>query len=216
MRKGLDLLGMALYPNEALKAFVQGYAIGAFWSEFGSVTKLSHDLYVKGCRIFRFQAIWDGSHGYDIKKNLPTLKAACLEIQAFKKAHPDARILISPFCEHNHTAKEMAPVFKSMTQWAPDCEQVNCIWKGQFIPNMLNEVHGEAPKLPDGRFIVSADGTDLTTINIPKWNARHINAEIKFGWIKGFNLLGAKPELPPKQRKKKPSVSDIQNVEHWI
>lgn len=222
MKYGADYLGGVKFEKEMLAAHPTGGVGGIFYTTFGS----AKGTLLRMCQSEKFSEIavhlapFDNSHRYPIAQLMPKLREWAREVETISKLFPATVILLSPFCEHNHTSKEMQPVFQELKQIAPSCLMLNAIWKGQRVPGTVTEIHlsnsKSLPKKPGGDYTVSFDGfggdgsgnypdTDIQAILIKYADARHIRC-----WNFRFNgKTSFKDKTPLADRSSWPSVEYI-------
>lgn len=201
MKYGNDFLAGRLYQSALLKSLRQGEVGGIFLTTFGDAKKTVEKILKtkKLSEIVIHLAPFDGSHKYPVnslKKQIMKDTAWCEKMQL---KYPDTDIMISFFCEHNHKADTMKPLFKEGKEIAPHCFFVNSIWKGEEVPNTITEIHipnsKQLPPVPKNEFTLAFDGIggdgsgDFPDCNIQKiiekysvsgrlrhiraWNFRH-------------------------------------------
>ena len=160
---GIDYLGGAKYPSAMIAVHPQGYAAGIFFRTFGNATQAIKGLCASGkaSEIVVHLAPFDRTHRYSLRRYLPQVYKDAAKLEAIAKAC-GAKILISPFCEHNHSRKVMQPIFKRLREIAPSTELVNSILRGQIVAGVITEIHPEDGKplrsAPNGAYTVSLDG----------------------------------------------------------
>jgi hypothetical protein len=185
MKFGGDYLGGVKFQKAAIQAHPAGWAAGVFLKTFGDAAKFIDALCSTG-KVSEFVihlATFDYDHSYDIKPNMPGLLKDAARMNALSLKHPNVVFLLSPFCEHNHKAAVMVPVFEQLKKAAPNCSFVNSVWLGQPVPGIITEVHvsnDRTPPAPRGEFTISYDGCgNMTGRDLPadfrKYaGARHI------------------------------------------
>jgi hypothetical protein len=219
---GLDLLGAVKFEQAALKAFQPGDALGIFLTTFGDAKGTCEKLAKKKPSDFVIHlAPFDYSHKYPIASNMKYIKEGAAFVQKLALANPDVEFLISPFCEHNHPAKVMQPIFSQIHDIAPNCLLLNSIWKGEQVPFTITEIHLPDKKLvkkPRGVYTVAFDGyggggkgdfcdSDIQSILSFYSDARHIR-----GWDFEFNGKSSHlDETALKDRKEFPNVEYIKS-----
>ncbi len=162
---------------------------------------------------------FDNSHAYPIAKLRKFVLEETKKLEALSKKHPKTILMLSPFCEHNPSTKNIKPLLDEMKRLAPSCLIVNSIWKGQEVPGYITEIHiptSKLPRKPKGEYTVAFDGFggdgsgDFSDANIQAIldnysDARHIRA-----WDFRFNgKFGHNDKTPIAQRKSWPSVKYI-------
>lgn len=222
---GADLLGATHFLSEALRAHPKGYCAGVMPRTFGK-GKLAKetDLVPKMVQSGLFSEIvvhlapFDRTHAYPIDRLLKQILADAAYYNSY--AARGTKILLSPFCEHNHSAAKMIPVFAKLREVAPNCLLVNSIWKGQEVPSTITEIHLENSKLPrrprNEDYIVSFDGYggagtgDSSDSDIDRVLSYYKDARQVRIWAFRFNgKFGHKDKAPVNARKCWPSVDYI-------
>lgn len=225
---GIDALGGCRFQPELLKAITPDTVVGLFYKTFDKGPLTGKRLLEALCKfgvkeIPVHLAPFDPTHRYPIGQLMPKIKIWAREVEAIAVRNPSCIILMSAFCEHNHTAKEMAPVIAELQRIAPSCLMLNSIWKGQRVPGIITELHLESsktlPRKPEGEYTISFDGfggngkgdfpdTDVQAILAKYSDARHIRA-----WNFRFNgKYGDKDKTPINSRKFWPSVEYIKGT----
>lgn len=187
---GADYLGGKHYKRAIMRTHPSGWAAGIFLRTFGNATGLVEKMAKSGkfSEIVVHLAPFDRTHAYEFSKYVPQAKKDAKEMESLARKYPNTIIMLSPFCEHNHSRSKMKPLFEELQKIAPSCVMVNSIWKGQEVPGIITEIHLENSKLkkkPTGEYTVSFDGFggdgsgDFTDTNIEKIlinysDARHI------------------------------------------
>ncbi len=163
MKIGGDFLGLLHYTKEAIAATKKGDVAGVMLRTFGDAREAIRQLVVskKISEIVIHLAPFDYDHLYPIEKlyNQVIEDSEWVELMAVK--HPEVKFLISPFCENNHPASKMIPLFNDIKRIAPSCLMVNSIWKGEVVPGVITEIHlpdARPVKKPKGEYMVSFDG----------------------------------------------------------
>lgn len=191
MKVGGDFLGGKNYQRALLAATRQGDAGGIFLRTFGDARATVEAMAKSGkfSDIVVHLAAFDGTHAYPVKKLLPQLREDAKWLNGVSVRFPKTVFLLSPFCEHNHPAAVMKPLFDELRRLAPACLMLNSIWKGQQVPGVITEIHltdsKRLPKKPSGEYTVAWDGfggdgsgdfpdADVPTILQHYADARHI------------------------------------------
>lgn len=193
---GVDYLGGAKYPTQIVQAHPRQWAAGIFYSTFGDADSTIRLM----CQSQKFSEIvvhmakFDRSHRYVISRNLPRLRRYATRLELVALSCPGTKILLSPFCEHDHKAKVMRPVFRVISRLAPSTIMVNSILRGERIPGIITEIHLEGskplPAPPRGQYIVSLDGytKELSRANLEAITAKYKTARQIRIW--SFRLNG--------------------------
>lgn len=214
---GVDYLAGVKYEKTMLATHPSGWAGGIFYWTFGNAKQTIRKMVKskKFSEIVIHLVAFDNTHAYPIDKCLPIALSAARELEVIAKNNPSVSLMLSPFCEHNHSKKDMMPVFAQLRAVAPSCRMVNSIWKGQEVPETITEIHLENSKLKrrprNDIYTVSFDGFggdgsgDFTDTNIQKildfyHDAKHIRL-----WNFRYNgKYGHKDTTPVNQRKNWP------------
>lgn len=214
MLPGFDFLGGPQFIRTAAGAYPAGWAVGVFWTQFGDGKKFCDAMYAAGCRIIRVQGTWDPSHKYGSDFKSRATKN-CSEVNAWAKAHPLAQVFYSPFCEHNHSKATMLPFFTQLIQKYNYVTYVNSIWRGEQIPGIVTEVHGDA-KPGNEPYIYSFDGVACVDADVEAMKARHSKATLFFFWDARFNgkFEANDPATAPTKRKGWPDKKHIQSIQY--
>lgn len=163
MRLGNDFLGINKYYDTAIRGHRRGDVAGMFLRTFGDARKTLEKMVrsKQFSQIVVHLAPFDRSHSYPIDSLRKQILADTRFCQGLAE-RSDTQIMISPFCEHNHSASEMRPLFNDMRAIAPKCVLVNTIWKGEEVDGTITEIHLEnskrLPKKPRNQYTVSFDG----------------------------------------------------------
>lgn len=211
MRVGLDLLGMAKYPDIAIKCFPRGWSLGVFCEAFGDPFLAVEKLLQTGkCPHVRFQLLWSDSHSFG-DKDIPRINKLGKRCEQVKQKFPGVDIEISTFCEHNLLN---ADKYHDITQSvAPSCVIVNTPWKGKLSNKYKNEVHGTMKPPTAGEYNYSFDGTASEDSDIELFKVRHKEADTFFLWSPEFNCRYESNDTTPRpQRKHKPSKELIESI----
>lgn len=163
MKYGADYLGAKHYRGAILKTHPSGWCAGIFLRTFGNTTGFIEKMCESGkfSEIVIHVAPFDKDHRYEFSKYVPQVKKDVATLESISKRYPSVVLMVSPFCEHNHSRDKMAVLFKELKQIAPSCLMVNSIWKGQAVPGIITEIHLENSNLkkkPGGDYIVAFDG----------------------------------------------------------
>jgi hypothetical protein len=210
---GMDYLGGKHFEKDMLRAHPQGWCAGIFLRTFGDARSTVEKMARSGkfSEIVIHLAPFDKDHRYPISKLQKQVEADAAWCEQLARKYPGTKILISPFCEHNHPRKVMIPFFERLRKIAPSCLMVNSIWKGEQVPGVITEIHLENSKpkrKPSGEYIVAFDGFggdgsgDSTDCDIDTILARYPDArQVRF-WNFRFNgKFGHKDTAPVNKRK---------------
>ncbi len=191
--RGQDYLGGTKFESAILKTHPAGWAAGIFYWTFGEAKKTIRKM-LRSRKVGDFVihlAPFDYSHEYNIDKYMPIIEPVAIWCNNMQIEFPNTKILISPFCEHNHKRQVMSKVFARLRKLAPNCGMVNSIWKGDEVANTITEIHLEDSKLKprpkNDIYLVSFDGfggegdgdftdTDVQRILEFYKDARHVRA----------------------------------------
>lgn len=160
---GVDYLGGNHYQRALMNTHPAGWCAGIFLNTFGKARDTVEAMAKsrKFSEIVVHLAPFDNDHLYPIRKLQPQLEKDSAWLEGLAKACPWTIFLISPFCEHNHRAKEMRPLFVRLDQLAPSCLFVNSIWKGEEVNGTITEIHltnSRLPRKPRNEYIITFDG----------------------------------------------------------
>lgn len=196
---GPDCLGAVHYEAAMLRGVRPLGCTGVFLRTFGE----AHRTVERMCASRKFREIvvhlapFDYSHRYPVLKNMPLLKRDTVWLQSLAVKYPNTVLLLSPFCEHNHTAERMARVFAQLMPLAPNCVPLNSVWRGGIVRGICTEIHltdSKPVKPPPGEYSISLDGFggdgsgDSTDSEIFKIIARYPKARQFRHW--SFRLNG--------------------------
>lgn len=193
MIPGFDYLAGLMYEQAMLSAHRRGWCAAIFLRTFGDARKTLEAMCRRGTfsEIVVHLAPFDRTHTYTVQKYIAQLISDAKFCEALQKKYPNTKLLLSPFCEHNHSASTMIPVFQSLSKAAPSCLMVNSIWKGAVIPGIITEIHlqnSRLPRKPPGEYIISFDGFggkgegDFTDANIQLIMETYPDARQIRGW----------------------------------
>ncbi len=196
MKYGGDYLGATHFEDAMLKAHKPGDCAGIFYRTFPKPGKpTAKDTVIKMCKSGKFSEIvvhlapFDNSHSYPISNLRSQVLNDSRELSKIQTLYAGTRLMLSPFCENNHAAKDLIPLFDKMKKMAPNCLMVNSSMKGVVIPGVILEIHltdsRSLPRIPSGDYTVSFDGFggggkgDFSDADIPEIlrnyaTARHI------------------------------------------
>ncbi len=214
---GCDYLGAKHYQKAMLSTHISGWCGGIFLRTFGDARPTLEAMMKSGkfSEIVVHLAEFDSTHKYPISKTLGKVVADAKHCETLQKKYSHTRLLLSPYCESNHKASEMKPVFEKLKEAAPSCLMVNSIWKGQVVPGIITEIHLENSKpksKPPGEYIISFDGFggdgsgDFTDTNVNDIISRYPDARQIRLWNFRYNgKFGHKDTTPIGKRKHWPS-----------
>jgi len=171
IKVGADPLAAVLYEDAVIESLRKGDVSGIFLNTFYK-TRNGKKVYAKKTlqrilatnlldEIVVHLAPFDNSHRYPIKQLRKEILADSAWLEA-EQAKTRTLIIISPFCENNHKAKDMKPLFDDIARVAPRCDYINSIWKGEEVQGVDTEIHipdaRNLPRIPKNRFTISFDG----------------------------------------------------------
>lgn len=203
MKFGIDMLGAARYQPQALAAQRPGDCAGIFLRTFMDNVHGRTDskkVVAAWCESGKFSEIvihlapFAKDHNYSIKQLKKRLITDTRWAKSLQKRYPKTQLMLSPFCEHKLSAKEMTPLFQELHSIAPNCLFVNSILDGGeevFLPYVWTEIHIENTtprKQPKHQHTISFDGfggdclVDFFTANIRGIVASFPNARHMRGW----------------------------------
>jgi hypothetical protein len=202
-----DYLGGAKFERGLIaREHPAGWGFGCFGTGvFGDSRRFAREVFDTG-RVpgFRLQAMWsDNNHVYD-SGFFKALPGELRKWRIFEPYSKYAAICVSPFCEHNLSAKMAAEAMKIVRQELPWATPVNSVWRGALLDNEINEVHGSANAPTKGRYFFSYDGSSAFDENVEADKIKHARAEWFFWWINQFNgnRNGNPDERKPRPQRK--------------
>ena len=191
---GIDYLGGAAFADLVTSHHPAGMAAGFFAEEFGNALPVVRKLAASGkAPVIRVHALWDSAHRYGTAQQVQTVRATLRKYCGIAKANPKVRFLFSPYCEHNLKVAEMEKTLAVCrtvlrNQKTSNVELVNCIWQGQEVPGVINEVHGDHGVPKTKGYVYSFDGLDCYNANTQQIKNRHAKADLFFFWTISMNL----------------------------
>lgn len=204
---GLDLLGLAKYPNIDLP---DGFALGAFANTFGDSLPAIERAVLKGCKHVRIHLLWSDSHTFG-SADLRKMVSEARRVERLAKKYPGVTWEVSPFCEHNLTAPD--PYLVRCAEVAPSCAIVNTPWRGALSRKFKNEVHGLHSTPNAGSYNYSFDGTSSVDSDVPKVIETHGKSDVFFFWVPQFNGKKTGSDYTPRpERKAWPSQEMVNSV----
>lgn len=219
---GPDALAGKHYQKQIIRAVQPGSAGGIFLRTFGDArtTVKAMACSDKFAEIVVHLATFDKTHAYPIAKLRSQVLADARWLEQNVATKCSAKLMLSPFCEHNHKARDMLPLFADLRKAAPSTLMVNAIWRGEQVPNTITEIHipdaRGPPKKPKGEYVVSFDGFggdgsgDFPDADIPSLLARYSDARHIRYWNFRFNgKYGHNDTTPIAERKHWPDVRYI-------
>lgn len=200
---GADYLGGAKYQSAIVAEHVPGGAAGIFLNTFGDATNTIRALCPNASEIVVHLAPFDSTHSYPLKEYLNGVLRDAKRLERVAK-NCNAIIMLSPFCEHNHSKATMQKVLKAVQKVAPSTVMVNSIWRGAVIPGVITEIHLPA-RIPKGEYTVSLDG-NTGPVDFSKYRkARHFR-----WWTPQMNGKAyATENTPIANRKHYPTRADL-------
>jgi hypothetical protein len=158
---GADYLAGAKYPSAIVAEHVRGGAAGIIHRTFGDAVPVVRLLCPIASEIVVHVAPFDYSHSYPIKKYLARVLSDAKKFERVAK-NCNAVILLSPFCEHQHTTMTMARVFRRLRRVAPSTLMVSSSLNNIEVTGAITEIHipsnGKLPAVPRSEYTVSYDG----------------------------------------------------------
>lgn len=165
---GNDYLAGVLYADTMMKAHYKGDVGGIFLTTFKKNGKNAKETVVRMLKSKAFSELvvhiapFDRLHRYPIGATRKQVLDDSKWLNKQAKAYPGTKVYVSPFCEHNHPARVMKPLFDDIRRVAPDCILLNSIWKGEEVPGTVTEIHipdgTRLPRVPKNPYTVAFDG----------------------------------------------------------
>jgi len=185
MMYGLDFLGIAKYPDVALREFPEGWALGAFAVEFGDAYSAVEAIVRSGrCPHVRIQLTWSRENHTYTDKHFEIAKRQAVRYERMAVLNPSVKFELSTFCEHK--LRDPDRYHDKIAALAPHCQIVNSVWKGALSKKYKNEVHGLAGAVK-GPCNYSFDGTGCVDADVKTIKETHKNCEVFFFWTYQFN-----------------------------
>lgn len=227
MINGLDFLGLGSkhwQVDESIKAFPQGFALGAFDKNvFGDALPAIRKFLASGKVGALRVHLWYTS-GHKLCP-LSVIKERAPLYEKLSKDFPDVMIYLSHTCEFmGGTIAEVRQRVDLLKKLAPHCIPVN---SGAIrivgVPNEYHAQNDDRNKLTGYKALrckagdlCSTDGKSAPQLNFTHWKAYQKQASINFAWASRFNLREEydKPsDMPaPKDRKAYPDEMYIKAV----
>ena len=216
---GIDVLGFAKYQDLVVREWPSGWACGVFANTFGNVWPgLTRLLETGRCPETRIQAMWDNNHQYRPREHDRIIMKELEQANQLKTAFPHVEVQFSYFCEHNIKGQQLRDLIAKCRAKARGVTLVNSFYQGDFVPGMLNEVHG-SHSAPKGDYNYSDDGTHCVDSNVTATTKKHSRAKTRYFWFLQCNgkvgnegKPGKTPVLPPKQRQGWPTAELLDSV----
>jgi len=207
MMFGLDLLGLARYPNVKLPA---GFALGVFANTFGDPLPAVEKIVKRGtCPLVRVHLLWADNHVFG-RADLRKMRTEAKRVEDLAKLYKNVRFEVSPFCEHN--LENPLPYLQECAKIAPSCTIVNTPWRGAVVRKYKNEVHG-LHTLPSGPYNFSYDGLSAVDADVKTFKTVTAAADVHFFWVSQFNgRMTTKDVTPRPDRRAWPSQDLIDSV----
>lgn len=210
MQFGLDILGAAQFPREALRALPKGFALGFFANTFGNAWPVIKRLANSGKfpRI-RVHAIWEDDHKYIPAKHDKQIKREFQTFLEIAGMNPGIDWQFSPFCEADG---DLRPILKELREFSG--RLVNSVWRAPLVKPALaiNEIHGDKP--PAGSlYNYSTDGESVVDLDMISLREKHRLADTFYFWHAAFNgKLNDTDRTPRPERKAWPTAQLIESI----
>lgn len=216
MRYGLDLLGLAKYSDDTIKAFPAGFGVGCFTfvDGFGdALPKLERLLKTGKVTFCRLQLMWKDRHDFNTGNDLKFVAKECDRILPLMRRYPNVEWYVSPCCEHRLNTQKWnifaGVVSRKLT--GVRFTLVNSPEKALAIDGVINEAHHVKPF--GKRRAFSYDGKNCTDSDVEKDKREHAGAEYFMFWncqANGrFSSDPKKDPTPRAQRKHYPVPDQI-------
>lgn len=216
---GLDLLGLAQYPDVALKNFPHGWALGCFSSTFGDARPAVASILKAGkCAQVRVQLAWHDNHHFT-PADFPKIRDEAKKWCKLVAANPHVDWYFSGACEHDMGAKEALKLANIVQDTIANCTYVdNPMRQGSYnliAANVLAERHGSEATPPYETFwySFSFDGSSCVDANVTEIKLRLSSATLFMFWVPQFNgRKGVNDTTPRALREAWPSGDLIRSV----
>ena len=211
---GLDLLGIAKYPNRARRFFPKGFALGAFSNAFGDAIPAVRGVLDTGnCVRVRIHLAWKDRHDFSKLDFLSISKEAKRWVPVVK-AYPAIDWQFSGACE-NLLGKGDAAALAVLVQGILPGTYVQSgksLLQGERI---INECHGNLAVPPeDGQFNYSFDGNTPTRHDVRAQLEGFSGATTFFLWASRFN--GKTSDTDATKRERRTAWPDGEYVKHFL
>lgn len=209
MLYGIDALGLAAWPKDAIRALPRDFALGAFANTFGSVWAILRRIGGQFPRV-RVHAIWEDDHKYIPEKHDNIIRAEFAQFLACAQKFPGTDWQFSPFCEVDG---DLRPILKELRKSWP--RLINSVMRGPWVrPSLaLNEGHGLSPHPPGTTWNYSTDGDSCVDMDMTALKRTHKAAETFFLWHAAFNgKLSDGDKTPRPERKAWPTTQLIESI----
>ena len=209
---GLDLLGLAKYPNVAAKEFPPGFALGCFSSTFGDARPAVEAILKTGkCSHVRVHLMWKDNHNFTTKDFPAIVKEAKKWQQLVWKYN--VKWYFSGACENHLSAKNALDLANKVLAVLPVIYVNSGDAKLPNDPQFRTEVHGTKTKALKVPYIFSYDGNACVDANVEEQKKKHKDAEIFFLWEPRFNGRWETNDTTPRPlRKGWPDAKMIRSV----
>lgn len=185
---GLDLLGIAKYPNRARRFFPKGYALGCFSNTFGdAIPGVTGVLETEKCPLVRVHLGWKDDHKFK-RSDFSAIKKEAERWAPVVLRYPSVRWFFSGACEHELWEADVLELSCLVKDALPSVTYVNTPSdKGSNVIGLVNESHGN-DAVPFGKSpIFSFDGNSCSGASVKTMRERFKKAEVFFLWSAGFN-----------------------------
>jgi len=206
---GIDALGLAAWPKEAIKALPRSFALGCFANTFGNVWPTLSRIGSRFPRV-RVHAIWEDDHKYIPEKHDKIIKKEFAKFLEIASMSPATDWQFSPFCEVDG---DLRPILTELREFYP--RLVNSVWRGPTVKPALalNEVHGDHLPPPGTTWNYSTDGDSCVDMNMRALKKTHSRAETFYLWHAAFNgKLSDQDKTPRPERKAWPTPALIESI----
>lgn len=216
---GLDYLGGANYGELIVREHPSGWAAGFIlntnaphWPKKNAWMVIEKLLDTGRCPRLRVHAVWDDAHRYNPKNHDPIIMRELKKARAISERFPNVEVQFSPFCEHNIKGAELKTLFSKIVPHAGALRLVNCVYQGDVLDWVTNEVHGSHKK-PASNYNYSFDGTACVDADVERTKAAYGDAETFYFWTSQFNgRLNPNDKTPRNLRQAWPTSDLIDSV----
>lgn len=215
--KGIDVLGLAMQDCDLfLDSLPKNTAIGVLEGTFGDPLPCLERLIlaekVSAIRVHLINGPCWRNKNCEEGEPKPTdkiaLKNRAKKYQLLFERHK-IPCFLSPILEHDiKDVAQLEDIFRLLKLEAPNCSLVQSVYKGNRIPGILNEYHGNNAK---GE-ITSNDGESI--FDLDSIDYADSGSIITFAWFPALNLRLVREIqfIPPKKRKIKAKAEEISHA----
>jgi hypothetical protein len=200
---GIDYLGGARYSSLVINEHPDGWAARGFANTFGDFLPTARALLRTGrCPRLGVHAVWQDNHTYVPARDDKVIFSEFAKYKKLKKEFSNLEIQFSPFCEHQIKGQQLITLFNRLRNENEGLVLVNSNWRGDWVANEINEVHGSKSPVPNGMYNFSYDGQSCFDSNVEADKQKFAGANTFYLWGPSCNgRLNTNDKTPRPQRK---------------